>query len=112
MSMSNKTLEARVRAREKIVEVGGHQFTIRRPRAAEMALRDWTRIDLVRNFVVGWSLTNAELMPGGTPEPEPFDPALWVDFVDDRQDLWQPLAAAILAEVEAFKARQGDAEKN
>jgi hypothetical protein len=108
----NRTLTARIKAREKQVPAGGHVFTIRRPKAAEMALRDWTRIGLVRFFVVGWDLQNSDLMPGGTPDAEPFDAELWADFVEDRQDLWQPLSDAIMAEWASFCDRQQAAEKN
>lgn len=109
--MTNKTLQARLRARERNVTVAGHVFTIRRPKPAEMIV-DQTRMDLVRRFVVGWDLTNADLIPGGVPEPEPFDSDLFADWVDDNADLWAPLADAILAEWRAYVAAKDDAAKN
>lgn len=107
----NKTLLARHKARERDVEVGGHVFTIRRPKPAEM-FEDMTRIEMVRRFVVGWNLTNMDLVPGGTPDPEPFDSALFVDFVDDEAELWTPLSDAIVAEWKAYLETKAAAVKN
>jgi len=107
----NATLKARLRARERIVEVDGRSYTIRRPKPAEM-LGDMTGMDLVRRFVVGWNWTNADLMPGGTPEPEPFDADLFADWIDDSPDLWEPLSAAILADWRAWVATREVAGKN
>lgn len=109
--MTNKTLQARLRARESQVTIDGHVFTIRRPKPAEM-IGDQTRMDLVRRFVVGWDLTNADLIPGGVPDPEPFEPALFADWVEDNADLWAPLADAILAEWRTYVAAKDDTAKN
>lgn len=75
----NRTLEARLRARERKVTAGGHEFTVRRPKAAEI-IEGLDGLDLVRRFTVGWNLTAADLVPGGNPDPEPFDPALFADY--------------------------------
>lgn len=107
----NRTLVARIKSREKQVEVNGHVFTIRRPKPAEM-LSDMSRMDLVRRFVVGWDLRNIDLVPGGLPEPEPFDPALFADYVDDDISLWQPLSEAILAEWRLHQESREAAAKN
>ncbi len=107
----NKTLQARLRSRERNVTVGGHVFTIRRPKPAEM-LEDMTRMELVRRFTVGWDLKNMDLVPGGLPDPEPFDPALFADFVEDDMDLWGPLSEAISADWAAYLAQKAATEKN
>ena len=107
----NKTLEARRKAREKEVPLLGHVFTIRRPKAAEM-LQDMTRIELVRRFTVGWDLTAMDLMPGGDPDPEPFDAALFADYVEDEPTLWGPLSDAIHAEWTAYLEQKADTVKN
>lgn len=108
---NNKTLTARIRAREKDVPVGGHVFTIRRPKPAEMLI-DMTRMDLVCRFVVGWDLKNMDLVPGGTPEAEPFDPALFADYVEDDVNLWSPLAQAVLDEWHGYLDAKETAAKN
>lgn len=109
--VDNKTLTARLKSRERIVAVGGHTFTVRRPKTAEM-VHSMTRLDLVRRFVVGWNLTNLDLVPGGTPDPEPFDADLWADYIEDNARLWPPLADAILEMWNAHLAARGEAEKN
>lgn len=109
--MENRTLLARQRAREKAIPLDGHVFTIRRPKPAEM-LGDITRIELVRRFTVGWDLKNMDLVPGGTPEPEPFDAALWADYVDDNDALWAPLSEAIVAAWDEHQKALESAEKN
>lgn len=111
MAAVSKTLEARRRARQRDIVVGAHTYTITRPRAADM-VRDMTRIDLINRFVVGWSLCNADLVPGGDPEPEPFDAELFADWVADQPDIWVPLAEAILEEWNRYAAAQEATEKN
>lgn len=107
----NKTLAARLKARERAVEACGHTFTVRRPKAAEMAL-GMTRIEMVRRFTVGWDLKNIDLVPGGTPDPEPFDADLWADYLEDNDDLWPPLSEAILGLWTEHRAAREAAEKN
>jgi hypothetical protein len=107
----NRTLAARLKSREQDVTVNGHVFTVRRPKPAEM-VQDMTHMDLIRRFVVGWNLTNADLVPGGTPDPEPFDAALFADFVDDDETLWMPLSEAISGLWKARVEAKGAAEKN
>jgi len=109
--VTGKTLQARLRARERNVEVGGHTYVIRRPKPAEMMV-EHSGLELVRTFVVGWDLTNADLIPGGTPDPEPFEAALFADWVDDHPELWGPLVEAILADWRAYVAAREDAAKN
>lgn len=107
----NKTLAARLKSRERNVEAGGHTFTIRRPKAADM-VHGMTKIDLVRRFTVGWNLKNIDLVPGGTPEPEPFDAELWADYLEDHDDLWGPLFDAIYGMWTEHLAAREAAEKN
>lgn len=107
----NKTLAARLKARERSVEACGHVFIVRRPKAAEMVL-GMTKLELVRRFVVGWDLKNIDLVPGGTPDPEPFDAALWADYLEDNDSLWPPLTEAILGLWNEHLAAKEAAEKN
>ena len=111
MMEANKTLAARLRARESSVTVAGHAYTIRRPKQAELRA-DMTRMEMVRRFVVGWDLTNADLVPGGLPDPEPFDAALFADWVDDQPTLWEPLYEAVIGAWNAHEAAREAAAKN
>lgn len=92
------------KARESVVEVNGRKFTIRRPTEAEQAAMysgQASRLTLVHHAVVGWDLQEIDLVPGGSPIALPFDAALWVEYVDDRSELWQPLADAVRAAINA-----------
>lgn len=107
----NRTLEARLRARERQVAAGGHSFTVRRPKAAEI-IDGLDGLDAVRRFTVGWNLTNADLVPGGNPDPEPFDAALFADYVEDNPELWPPIAEAIVAMWREHEDRKAADAKN
>lgn len=102
------------RARERDVEAGGHKFTVRRPTDEEAILmRGAPPLDFVKRFVVGWELTEMDILPGGgSAQKVPFDRELWAEWVADQPDLWEPLGIAALEMYnEHAKAREDD-EKN
>jgi len=102
------------KARESVVEVDGKKFTIRRPTEAEQvqALADRaSRLDLVRRFVVGWSLQEIDIIPGGDPVDVAFDNELWTEYVNDKAELWDPISSAIKALVDDHNAKVERAEK-
>lgn len=111
MNRENKTLLARKKSREREVTVGDHGYTVSRPKAADM-LNDLSRIELARRFTVGWTLKNIDLVPGGNPDPEPFEATLWVDWLEDNEELWLPLSDAILALWNDHQTAKEAAEKN
>lgn len=112
--MSAEQLIERIRAaRQRAVTVGGHAYTIRRPTDAEaIELSESDGLTLIRRFVVGWDLAEIDLVPGGGPEPAPFDPALWAEWVADQPDVWAPLAIAIRAAYHDHAKAREDAAKN
>lgn len=106
-------LQKRLAARETTVAVDGHSYTIRRPTARQMAeLSQATQYEAVQACVVGWDLTGLDLYPGGGPEPVPFDPAIWADWLADSPGLWTPLWEAITAQIAAHSERLETAAKN
>ena len=106
-------IEKRLKARETNVETGGHTYTLRRPTAAQMArLSDASRLDMVRECVVSWSLKHIDIYPGGDPVPCEFDAVLWSDYLDDHPEIWTPLADAILAAIAAHQQGIEAAAKN
>lgn len=107
----NKTLQARLKSRERQVEANGHTFTIIRPKMADMS-RDWPRIEMVKRFTVGWDIRNIDLVPGGTPDPEPFDAELFADYIEDEDALWMPLSQAIIDLWKEHVAAKDEAVKN
>lgn len=97
--MSKALIEKLRRAREVKVSVGGKTFTVRRPNDVDAIA--WQEAGggfamAAERFVVGWDLCEVDIIPGGGPDPVPFDVELWAEFVADRHDLWRPLAIAAL----------------
>lgn len=111
--MSKLLIEKLRRARESMVEAGGHKYTVRRPSDAEAAmLANSSRLEMLRQFVVGWDLVELDVIPGGGPEPVPFDRDLWGEWINDQPDLWEPIGAAIESAYLAHVGARKDAEKN
>jgi hypothetical protein len=111
--MSKLLIEKLRRAREVTVDADGHKFTVRRPTDADAAvLSTSTRLDMLRQFVVGWDLTELQIVPGGGPDPVPFDAALWAEWIADQPELWEPLGSAIENAYVAHAAKRTAAEKN
>ncbi|MBK7592229.1 MAG: hypothetical protein IPI27_13410, partial [Betaproteobacteria bacterium] len=51
------------------------QFTARRPTDCDaIELAGIAPVEFVRRFVIGWDLTELDVIPGGGPEPVAFDP--------------------------------------
>lgn len=110
----SQNLIAKIRAaRETRVPVDGRVYTVRRPTDAEaMDLAGVGGLELVRRFVVGWDMTELDLIPGGGPEPVEFDPLLWDVWIQDRPELWGPLTDAILKAYQEHARAREDAAKN
>ena len=95
--MSKALIDKIRKAREFVVEVNGHKFTARRPTVCDaIELAGIAPVEFVRRFVIGWDLTELDVIPGGGPEPVAFDSDLWAEWVADRPELWEPLAIPIM----------------
>ena len=106
-------IDKRLKSREQQVDADGHVYTIRRPTAAQMVrMAEGTRLDLVRECIVGWNLKHLDLYPGGDPVACEFDVVLWADWLDDHPDIWAPLADAIIASISAHREQLDAAVKN
>jgi len=78
-------LEKIRKAREKQVEIDGFSFTIRRPTDYEIAqYSERDPLDLVKQFVVDWTLKEIDLVPGGNPERVAFDADLLAEWGSDH----------------------------
>jgi hypothetical protein len=86
-------------ARQSNLTVGGHQLTITRPSPWDVltAQAEGKRLDIdwAANYVVGWDFTEADLFPGGDPEPVAFDSAAFRLWIKDYPDNWKPLVKGI-----------------
>lgn len=106
-------LAKRQASRETVVEAGGHKWTLRRPTAYERAFDvDKTKFELICGLIVGWDLTELDLVPGGSPVPAAFDRDLLADYMGDHPELWKPLIDAREEIIKAHNAALEAAAKN
>lgn len=79
----------------------------------EMAGKIDQRALLVK-FVVGWgAMSEVDLgIPGGGPEPVPFDGALWEEWIADHPEHWQDITTAVVDGYRAHKSAMEEAAKN
>lgn len=113
--MSNALIEKIRKARESQVTVSGHTFTVRRPtdeQAMRLHAQGANRFEVARQCTTGWDLKEIDLIPGGGPEPVPFSPELWAEYLADNSDLWGELADAAMNGYRAHAARMEEAAKN
>lgn len=101
------------RARESKVEAGGFGFTVRRPTdAAAATLGSLDAVAILRRFVVGWTLKEIDLIPGGSPVDAPFDAEAFGEWVSDQPEILGALVNAVVESYKAHAAKRSDAEKN
>lgn len=106
-------LARRRAARETVVEAGGHKWTLRRPTDYErIQLTGKSSFEILCSFLVGWSLTGIDLIPGGDPVAVPFDPDLAADWLADHPELWDVLSQALVDAINAHDAAREGAAKN
>jgi hypothetical protein len=112
--MSTSLAEKIRKSREKVVPVGGFDFTIRRPTDLDMMDPERTRKpSYMVKFVVGWDkVKELDLLPGGDGHPAPFDDEACAEWLADRADLMVPLINAVIDAYQAHKQQQEAAQKN
>lgn len=103
------------KARESTVDVDGKTWTIRRPtdeEAAQLSANGDGLLAIVKRFVIGWTLTELDLVPGGTGVAVPFDSEVFGEWVADQPDLWTPLGMAVLDAYKLHADKREAAVKN
>ena len=100
------------KSRESDVKAGGYTFVIRRPSQLDVARVGAeggnVGLDFACRYVVGWpGLLESDLLPGGDPEPVEFDSDLFVAWIADKPDLWQPIIAGV---IESFRRHEEASE--
>lgn len=95
-------------ARQSALLLGKHTVTLQRPTPWDVSSAQGAgqRLDIewAARFVVGWDFTEADLVPGGDPEPVAFDAAVFSAWVKDHPDAWQPLIQGVIAAYKAHEA--------
>ena len=102
------------KSREKVIPVGGYDFTIRRPTDMDMMEFSKSRnpSDLIK-FVVGWDkVKELDLLPSGDGHPAPFDADACAEWFSDRTDLMVPVINGITEAYQEHKQKQEDSAKN
>lgn len=105
-------IEKLKKSRESQVEAGLFNFTVRRPTDMEVANMGGEIIregDIMRRFVVGWDVKELDIIPGGTGVAIPFETELFIEWVADKPNLWEPLTKAITTAYETHRASVDDA---
>ncbi len=103
------------RARERRVEVGGHTFIYRRPTPVEWRANiEKLGVDrAIIAAVVGWEgVAELDLIPGGDGAPAVFDPDVAAEWLADRPDLLNAIAAHMIEQVKAHAETLGNDKKN
>ncbi len=101
------------RSRESSVTVEGRQFTITRPTAADAAtMKGLNDVEVCQRFVVGWDLTELDIIPGGDASPVAFDKELFALWIVDQPKYWAGVAGAILDAFLTYREAGKEAEKN
>lgn len=112
--MSSDLLKRRVAARQRIKQVGGHSFTLRRPTKFELVkYASLTVLDYLCECVDDCDLTEADVVSNGSAEVKlPFDRALFRDWLYERDDLWGPLTEELKDMVKTHSAALEEDAKN
>jgi hypothetical protein len=91
-----QTLLAKLKkSRQTEFQVGGYSFTTRR--LTDFDLGEILEVgsinakNLCKKCVVGWNLTELDLIPGGDPLPAPFDAELFIEWVSEHDNIWKAL---------------------
>lgn len=108
------TLLERLRAaRESWVKVGEFEFLARRPTDVEMfKARGESPSAFLRRVIIDWrGVREIDLVPGGAPEPAPFDADVLVEWAEDRQQIYLDLVAAVENLILGHWAAKADAAK-
>ena len=103
------------KAREGTVTAGNYTFTIIRPTDYEALVisRDSVNmLDIVKQFTVGWDVSELDLIPGGASDKVPFASDLFAEWVSDQPTIWEPLANAIIASYKDHVAKRENVAKN
>lgn len=92
--------------RETVVTVGTLSFTVRRPRALDLARwQSEGNAAVALHSVAGWSgVTLGDLYGTEDDQPAPYSAALAAEWLPDRMDLLLPIWQAVEAMIQAHEA--------
>lgn len=97
--MREINLEKMAAARQSDLPLGSHTLKITRPSPWDVltAQAEGKRLDIdwAAGYVVGWDFTEADLFPGGDPEPVAFNEKAFRLWIKDEPQHWKTLVEGI-----------------
>jgi len=114
--MSNELIQRLRDQRKRTVEIEGVTFYYNRPTAEQFARfysASATNAQVCIQCVTGWSgVTERRIMGGGSDTPVPYSAAIKAEWFIDDEDIWVPLADAILGSYDEHRREIEDRVKN
>lgn len=99
------------KAREFEVEFEGTRFTLTRPTDLDALHMKYDSVEEavldIPKYVVGWSVQEIDLIPGGSAIAVPTDNEIVAEYLSDKPGLWMPLIEALR---DAYKAHSDKRE--
>lgn len=95
-------------SRRSWVDSGKFEFEIQRPTMLDVVKAGQgearLNIEFAARFVTNWrKVTEADLIPGGDPEPVAFDPDIFKVWIAEYPALWRPISEGI---AEAYRKHE------
>ncbi len=110
--MSQHLIDKLREYRRLTVASGRVVFTVRRPTDLEMIdlrSRVIKQGDILGDFVEDWSgITELDIIPGGDGSIVDFSKSLFMEWVADHPEHWEPLTGAILSAYSEHQKKQAD----
>jgi hypothetical protein len=98
-------------ARERDVEIGGFKFRLRRPTGLHIATDAGDPQSMLRKSIVGWTIPECEVVPGGSGEPAAWELDAAMEWLEDRPELYNALIRELNAMIDDFVAKLKETEK-
>lgn len=114
--MSNLSLIERLKKqRELVLDVDEFKFTLSRPTdldIIELRGQDLPQSQILKRYVKDWGgMTEAQIIPGGTPEKIEFDSELFIEWIADKPNLIRSLVHEIVTAYQTHSVSLDDAIK-
>ena len=109
----NYLIEKIKASRLTTISIENFIFTIRRPTDYEATKAvGKSQEDFFRQFVTDWhGVQEIHLVAGGTSVDVPFESDLFLEWIADQPQLWEPLMQGIIDSYKQHDKRRSDSEK-
>ena len=104
-------LKKRHEGRERWIEIDGKRLLLRRPTGGAIAKTQASGEELIKISLVGWELTELDIMPGGTDQRAPFHIDLAMDWLEDNPEAYAKVVNEIIELINAYNKQLQDVGK-